>query len=59
MADRKIRTIVVDDEPLARTSVLALLRRDSQVEVVGECASGAEAIAAIERMQPDLVFLDI
>jgi two-component system, LytTR family, response regulator len=59
MADRKIRTIVVDDEPLARTSVLALLRRDSQVEVVGECASGAEAIAAIERLQPDLVFLDI
>jgi two-component system, LytTR family, response regulator len=56
---RTIRTIVVDDEPLARSSVIALLRRDPEAEVVGECGSGAEAVSAIDRLQPDLVFLDI
>jgi len=55
----KIRTIVVDDEPLARSSVMSLLRRDPEVEVVGECGSGVDAISAIGRLQPDLVFLDI
>ena len=56
---RKIRVMVVDDEALARSSVIALLRRDPEVEIVGECGSGAEAISAIDRLQPDLVFLDI
>lgn len=59
MAARKIRTIVVDDEPLARSNVITLLRRDPEVEIVGECASGADAISTIPRVQPDLVFLDI
>ena len=59
MPARKIRTIVVDDEPLARSSVIALLRRDPEVDIVGECGSGADAISAIDRLQPDLVFLDI
>ena len=59
MPARKIRSIVVDDEPLARSSVIALLRRDPQVEIVAECGSGADAISAIDRLQPDLVFLDI
>jgi len=56
---RKIRTIVVDDEPLARSNVMALLRRDPEVEILGECGSGAEAITTIDRTRPDLVFLDI
>ena len=54
-----IRALVVDDEPEAREGVLALLRRDPEVEVVGECATGREAVAAIERLQPDLMLLDI
>jgi two-component system, LytTR family, response regulator len=59
MPARKIRTVVVDDEPLARSNVIALLRRDAEVEIVGECASGADAISAVDRLQPDLMFLDI
>lgn len=55
----KIRTLVVDDEPVARAHVLALLREEADVEIVGECGNGADAIAAIEEAAPDLVFLDI
>ena len=55
----KIRTLVVDDEPVARARVLALLREEPDVEVVGECANGTEAIAAIESAAPDLLFLDV
>lgn len=58
-APLKIRTLVVDDEPLARSNVTVLLRNDSEIEVVGECGSGKEALAQIRGCQPDLVFLDI
>lgn len=55
----KIRTLVVDDEPLARSSVRQLLRDDPAIEILGECGSGAEAIARIREDKPDLVFLDV
>ena len=55
----KIRTLVVDDEPVARARVLSLLRDESDIEVIGECESGPQAITAIESTSPDLVFLDI
>ena len=55
----KIPTLIVDDEPLARSSVKVLLREDAEIDVVGECASGAEAISAIREQRPDLVFLDV
>jgi len=55
----KIRTLVVDDEPVARARVLSLLRDELDIEVIGECESGSQAISAIERAAPDLVFLDI
>lgn len=55
----KIRTLVVDDEPVARARIRALLRDEPDVDVVGECESGPEALAAIEHAAPDLVFLDI
>ncbi len=54
-----IRTLVVDDEPIARARMLALLSDEPDIEVIGECADGAQAIVAIERTSPDLVFLDI
>ena len=56
---RLIRTLVVDDEPLARSNLRVLLARDPEVELVGECGSGAEALAAIREQQPALVFLDV
>jgi len=55
----KIRVLIVDDEPPARELVATLLREESDVEVVGECANGRSAVAAIERLSPDLVFLDV
>jgi two-component system, LytTR family, response regulator len=54
-----IRTLVVDDEPFARQRVRRLLSLETDVEVVGEAASGREAIESIATLHPDLVFLDI
>ena len=54
-----IRTLIVDDEPLARRHVGALLSDHSGFEVVGEAGHGGEAVARIEALEPDLVFLDI
>ena len=55
----KIRALVVDDEPLARRRIRKLLARDVEVEVIGDCANGYEAIEAINRQSPHLVFLDV
>lgn len=55
----RIRVIVVDDEVLARQRLLDLLKEESDVEVIAECRDGGEAIDAIERLAPDLVFLDV
>jgi two-component system LytT family response regulator len=55
----KIRTLIVDDEALARRRILQLLQGDDEVEIIGECQSGSEAVAAIKREGPDLVFLDV
>ena len=54
-----VRVLVVDDEPLARAGLRAILREEHDLSVVGESGSGADAIAAIEALAPDLVFLDI
>jgi two-component system LytT family response regulator len=55
----KIRTLVVDDEPIGRERVLSLLQHEEDVEIVGECSDGAQAIVAIQQQAPDLVFLDV
>ena len=56
---RTIRTLIVDDEPLARERLRVLLSAEPDVELVGECADGDEAVAAIRASAPDLVFLDV
>ncbi len=54
-----LRVLVVDDEALARQRLLSLLTRVPDVEVVGECQNGLEAVASIRETRPDLVFLDV
>ena len=54
-----ISTLVVDDEPLARRNLTLLLRGDPDIGSIEECASGAEAVEAIRRRKPDLLFLDV
>jgi len=55
----KIRTLVVDDEPMARERILGLLAQETDVEVVGQCADGVQAVNAIQQLSPELVFLDV
>jgi two-component system LytT family response regulator len=55
----KVRTIVVDDEPLARDRLIQLLRAEQDIEVIGEAANGREAIQLIRKERPALVFLDV
>jgi two-component system LytT family response regulator len=54
-----IRTLIVDDEPLARERVCDLAKAQPDVSVIGECGDGEEALEVIRRERPDLVFLDI
>jgi two-component system LytT family response regulator len=55
----KIRTVIVDDEELARDRIQTLLELQSDVEIVGVCTDGPTAVETIDRTQPDLVFLDV
>jgi two-component system, LytTR family, response regulator len=55
----KIRALIVDDEPLARSNLSVMLRLDPDIEIAGECGSGTEALAEIRSTRPDLVFLDV
>ncbi len=57
--ERKIRALIVDDEPLARSNVAVLLRQHPDIEIAGECSSGAEALGEIRVARPDLLFLDV
>ena len=59
MERKKIRTLIVDDEPLARRNLRVLLEDDPEIEIVGECGSGYEALEVINEQPPDLLFLDI
>ncbi|MGE5245501.1 MAG: LytR/AlgR family response regulator transcription factor [Betaproteobacteria bacterium] len=54
-----LRAVLVDDEQLARDELAYLLGRLGGVEVVGQAGNGLEAISAIDRLQPDVVFLDV
>jgi two-component system, LytTR family, response regulator len=54
-----IRTLIADDEPLARRQLRSLLERDPQIALVGEAGSGAEARRAIRELNPELLLLDV
>jgi two-component system, LytTR family, response regulator len=56
---KKIKTLIVDDEPLARRNLRLLLEKDPQIEILEECRNGREAVKAINTLSPDLIFLDI
>ena len=55
----KIKTLIIDDEPLARRNIRLLLEKDPQIEILEECRNGREAVKAINTHSPDLIFLDI
>jgi len=54
-----IRTLIVDDEPLARQRIKNLLKNDDRLKIVGECSTGVQAVNAIIKIKPNLIFLDI
>lgn len=55
----KLRTIIVDDERMARTRLRRMLEKDPEVEIAAECADGLEAVNAVRAEAPDLMLLDI
>ncbi len=58
-AKQTIRTVIVDDEPLAREGIRQLLEPEAQFSVIAECTDGDEAVDTIIRKHPDVVFLDV
>ena len=54
-----LRVLVVDDEPVARAGITALLAREPDLVVIGECGDGHTAVTAIQQHRPDLVLLDV
>jgi len=59
MTSSRIRVVIADDELLARKFIRRMLKQDAEVEVVAECSNGADAVVAIRKEKPDLVFLDV
>ena len=54
-----LRALIVDDEPIARRRIARLVRAEPDIEIVGECGSGKEAVAALRAQPVDLLFLDV
>ncbi len=59
MTDAPIRVVVADDHPIVRSGIASLLSLTDGIEVVGEAASGAEAVALTQELRPDLVLMDL
>ncbi len=55
----KIRALIIDDEPLARDVIRIMLDNQPDIEIIGECGNGNEAVQIIREHSPDLVFLDV
>jgi two-component system chemotaxis response regulator CheB len=58
MTGRRLRVLVVDDSPVQREILIGLLEKDPQIAVAGWSANGADALRAVERLQPDVITLD-
>ena len=56
---QRLRTIIVDDEPLARRLLRSMLGDLAEIELVADCKNGREAISAVRELEPDLMFLDV
>jgi two-component system LytT family response regulator len=56
---KSLRALIIDDELPARKKLALLMREETDIEIVGQCSNGLEAIAAIEEQHPDVIFLDI
>jgi two-component system LytT family response regulator len=54
-----IRALIVDDEPLARQRISRMLRTAAEIELIGECTNGEQAVEAVLEQSPDLMFLDV
>jgi two-component system, LytTR family, response regulator len=56
---KSLRALIIDDEPPARRKLALLMRDEADIEIIGQCSNGLEAITAIEEKHPDVIFLDI
>ena len=56
---QKLRTLLVDDEPLALNFLRSIVSKIDDIEIIGECKNGREAIESVMLLAPDLIFLDI
>lgn len=59
MTPKRIRTLIVDDEPLGREAIRELLAADDVIDIIGECCDGKSGIEALRTLKPDLLFLDV
>jgi len=55
----KLRVMLIDDEPLGRDRLRGLLAAEPEIEIIGECGDGPSAVAAVRKLKPDVLFLDI
>ena len=55
----RLKLLIVDDEPLARERIREMLRADPQIEIIGDCSNGDDAIEVVKTSRPDLLLLDI
>ncbi len=59
MINNIIKVLVIDDESLARDLIIEMLKDFDEVQIIGECSDGLEAVETIENLRPDLIFLDV